>query len=292
MRKRMSVGDPKTISRRVFIQAGLAAGSAACAGGTLLTAAQDTGQQRLREIGIIGGVPKDMNGEWETSLRRMAEIGYTVLEGGLRGESPEQYLKFLKELKLRLVSCGVKFGKRLAPNWLDTAEALRVEYATTFWPWFYSPDKLTLAQLREIADQLNRAGEQCKAAGLTLAVHNHYQEFRELGGKPIFDHLLNMTESDLVAIELDLCWAVKGGADPVEYFRRYPGWIQMLHVKDLGPPPEYAMVPVGRGTIDFGRIFAAATEAGVKHYIVELEGEASTVQAAETSYRYLSRLRF
>jgi sugar phosphate isomerase/epimerase len=215
-----------------------------------------------------------------------------VLEGGLRGESPEQYLKFLKDLNLRLVSCGVKFDKKLAPNWLDTAKALHVEYATTFWPWFYSPDKLTLTQLQEIADQLNRAGEQCKAAGLRLAVHNHYQEFRELDGRPIFDHLLNRTESDLVAIELDLCWAVKGGADPVEYFRRYPGRIQMLHVKDLGPPPEYAMVPVGRGTIDFGRIFAAAAEAGVKHYIVELEREASTMQAAETSYRYLSRLRF
>jgi hypothetical protein len=58
----------------------------------------------------------------------------------------------------------------------------------------------------------------------------------------------------------------------------------MLHVKDLGPRKTIAVVPVGGGTIDSGRIFAPVVEAGVKHYIVDLEGEASTTQAAETSY--------
>ena len=66
----------------------------------------------------------------------------------------------------------------------------------------------------------------------------------------------------------------------------------MLHVKDLGPPPDDAMVPVGAGTIDFGRIFAAVEEDGVKYYIVELEGAASTMLAAEESYRYLRQLTF
>jgi len=147
-------------------------------------------------------------------------------------------------------------------------------------------------RLKEIAGQLNVAGEQCKAAGLELAVHNHYQEFSDLEGKPIFDRLLEMTEPELVTVEMDLCWAVKGGADPVDYLRRYPKRIQMLHVKDLGPAPDYAMVPVGAGTIDFARIFAAAEADGVKYYIVELEGAASTMKAAEQSYRYLSQLTF
>jgi sugar phosphate isomerase/epimerase len=257
-----------------------------------LSGAELTGQRRLKEIGIIGGVPKDMAGDWQKSLRRMAEIGYTILEGGPRGTSPKEYLAFLDEIGLRLVSCGVRFGKNLRPDWLDQAKALEVEYATTFWPWFYSPGKLTPAQLKEIADQLNLAGKQCKAAGLKLAVHNHYQEFGHLDGKPIFDHLLEMTDPELVTIEMDLCWAVKGGADPVDYLRRYPKRIQMLHVKDLGPAPEYAMVPVGGGTIDFARIFAAAEADSVKYYIVELEGAASTMQAAEESYRYLRQLTF
>lgn len=278
-------------SRRGFLKV-VSAASAGLAVENNLACAEERGQRRLKEIGIIGGVPKDMAGEWQKSLRRMAEIGYTILEGGLRGSSPGDYLKFLREIGLRLVSCGVRFGKTLQPGWLDQAKALEVEYATTFWPWFYSPARLTLSQLKEIADQLNRAGEQCKAAGLKLAVHNHYQEFQHLDDKPIFDRLLEMTQPELVAIEMDLCWAVKGGADPVDYLRRYPNRIQMLHVKDLGPAPKYSMVPVGAGTIDFARILAAAETASVKYYIVELEGAASTMQAAEESYRYLSRLTF
>jgi ABC-type sugar transport system substrate-binding protein len=59
----------------MLIQAGLAAGSAACTGGAMLSAAEHARPQRLQEIGIIGGVPKDMKGDWKTSLRRIAEIG-------------------------------------------------------------------------------------------------------------------------------------------------------------------------------------------------------------------------
>ncbi len=282
---------PPALSRRGFLEA-VSAASAGLAVGSALSGAEDVGQRQLKEIGIIGGVPKDMAGDWQNSLRQMGEIGYTILEGGPRGTSPEDYLKFLREIGLRLVSCGVRFGKKLKPDWLDQAKSLKVEYATTFWPWFYSPSKLTLTQLKEIADQLNVAGEQCKAAGLKLAVHNHYREFQDLDGKPIFDRLLELTDPELVTVEMDLCWAVKGGADPVDYFRRYPKRIQMLHVKDLGPAPDYAMVPVGGGTIDFARIFAAAEADGVKYYIVELEGAASTMKAAEESYRYLSQLTF
>jgi sugar phosphate isomerase/epimerase len=280
-----------TLSRRGFLNAasGVSAGLAI---ESSLSGAEPDGHRRLKEIGIIRGVPKDMAGDWKKSLRRMSEIGYTILEGGPRGTSPQEYLAFLNEIGLRLVSCGVRFGKKLAPDWLDQAKALKVEYATTFWPWFYSPSKLTLSQLKEITDQLNLAGKHCKAAGLKFAVHNHYQEFEDLDGKPIFDHLLDMTDPDLVTIEMDLCWAVKGNADPVDYFRRYPKRIEMLHVKDLGPAPDYAMVPVGAGTIDFARIFAAAQADGVKYYIVELEGAANTTQAAADSHRYLSQLTF
>jgi sugar phosphate isomerase/epimerase len=52
------------------------------------------------------------------------------------------------------------------------------------------------------------------------------------------------------------------------------------------------MGPVGAGTIDFARIFAAAEADGVKYYIVELEGAASTLKSAEESFRFLSTLTF
>ena len=284
------------IDRRRFLQAGLAA-AAACGLGQRLDVVRAAGEapapekRSLQEIGIIGGVPEDMKGDWRKSLRRMAEIGYRVLEGGPRRQSPGDFLKFLEEIKLKLVSSGVGFGKKLPQRWLDAAKALHAEYGVVFSPWFHPPEKLTLDELKEIADALNEAGRQAKAAGVKLAFHNHYQEFRPLDGKPIFDRLLDLTQPDLVSVEMDLCWVVRGGADPVDYFKRYPGRFELLHVKDLGKAPDYEMVPVGAGTIDFARIFAACP-ASVKHFIVELEGKANTMKAAEESHRYLSGLKF
>ena len=102
---------PLTLSRRSFVRT-VSAASAGLAVGSSVSGAEKPGRRRLKEIGIIGGVPKDMADDWQESLRRMAEIGYTILEGGPRGTSPEDYLKFLREIGLRLVSCGVRFGRK------------------------------------------------------------------------------------------------------------------------------------------------------------------------------------
>lgn len=282
---------PSNLGRREFLGVcGLA--TAGALAGVDLFAAERVGARKLKDIGIIGGVPKDAGADWQASLRKMAEFGYTVLEGGLRGDSPGAYLKFLRETGLKLVSCGVQFGKQLKPDWLANATALHAEYATTFWPWFYAPETLTLDQLKEIADQLNRAGEQCKAAGLKFAVHNHDRDFRVIDGKPIFDRLLDLTDPGLVTVELDIYWAIKAGVDPLEYFKRYPGRFPLFHVKDMGPAPERGFVTVGAGTIDFRPIFAQSELAGAKHYIVELEGSSNTMKSAEESCRFLRQLRF
>jgi sugar phosphate isomerase/epimerase len=93
-------------------------------------------------------------------------------------------------------------------------------------------------------------------------------------------------------VQLDLYWIIKAGFDPVDYFRRYPGRFELLHVKDMGPPPSRRFSAVGAGTIDFARIFAQSTRAGIKHYIVELEHEAATTPNFVASCRHLQHLRF
>jgi sugar phosphate isomerase/epimerase len=276
--------------RRQFLQAGLAA-SLACVVNSGVRAAEIAKTRRLADIGIIGGVPKDAGNDWQKSLRHMAEIGYTQLEGRPRGDV-EAYLRFLKEIGLTLVSCGVDFGKKLKPEWLDLAKASKARYATIFWPWFHAPATITVPQVKEIADQLNRCGEQCKTAGLKLAVHNHDRDFRLLDGKPVFDHLLEMTRPELVVVELDIYWAVKAGIDPLDYFKRYPGRFELFHVKDMDKSSEKLQASVGSGIIDFGRLFAQSEQAGVKHYIVELEGPCNNTKGAEDSCRYLKQLRY
>jgi sugar phosphate isomerase/epimerase len=279
------------LQRRDFIRT-LGLASVGMCGSRLNAFAEPSGQRRLQNIGVIGGVPKDAGADWQASLRRTAEFGYTELESRSRGESTAEFSNFLKEIGMTLVACGVNFGKTLKSDWLDMARELKARYAVTYWPWFYAPEKLTLDQLKEIAAQLNRCGEQCRQAGLKFAFHNHDKDFRVLDDKPLFDRLLELTDPKLVAVEMDLYWVIKAGADPLDYFKRYPGRFELFHVKDMGPAPERGFVAVGAGTIDFARIFAQAEQAGAKHFIVELEKDANSTKNFEASCRYLRQLRF
>jgi sugar phosphate isomerase/epimerase len=280
------------LRRRDFLQR-LGAGAVALgAGAGPVSIAAEPGGRRIDRIGVIGGVPKDAGDDWRGSLRRMAECGYSELEGRSRGDSTPEYLRFLREIGLKPVACGVKLGKTLPPDWLDQAAATEAAYAVCYWPWYHPLERLTLDQLKEIADRLNACGEQCRRAGLKMAVHNHDRDFARLEGRPMFERLIELTDARLVAVELDLYWIIKAGFDPVDFFRRFPGRTELFHVKDMGPPPARGFAAVGAGTIDFGRIFAQSALAGVKHYIVELEQEAATTPNFVASCRHLQQLRF
>jgi sugar phosphate isomerase/epimerase len=61
-------------------------------------------------------------------------------------------------------------------------------------------------------------------------------------------------DKDNVKFELDLAWATKGGADPVDLFNQHQGRFPLWHVKDLDATREN-ILPVGEGTIDYKRIF-------------------------------------
>jgi sugar phosphate isomerase/epimerase len=81
----------------------------------------------------------------------------------------------------------------------------------------------------------------------------------------------------------------------------------MVHVKDYVNDPNatssYAgatgsiefkgrLADVGKGTIDFKRIFAASDKAGIKHYFVENDDAKNPFEDIKISYDYLHDLRF
>jgi sugar phosphate isomerase/epimerase len=53
------------------------------------------------------------------------------------------------------------------------------------------------------------------------------------------------------------------------------------------------MVDVGKGKIDFARIFAQREKAGIRYFFVEHDNpEPSALGSAKASYEYLAKLRF
>jgi sugar phosphate isomerase/epimerase len=150
--------------------------------------------------------------------------------------------------------------------------------------------KTTADDWKQLADRFNKAGVACKAAGFRFAFHNHNDIVRKTGDVLPIDILMKETDPALVSYEMDIYWAVNGGADPLQLLAAYPGRFSIFHVKDSMGPPDHKMADVGAGVIDFKTIFARGK--GVEHYFVEHDNPPDPMASAEASYKYLSNLEF
>jgi sugar phosphate isomerase/epimerase len=133
---------------------------------------------------------------------------------------------------------------------------------------------------------LNLAYEAATKAKLKFVYHNHDWEFRDVEGVVPYEVLLKDTP---IRMELDLAWAIKGGKDPVELFRKHPGRFPLWHVKDLDESRNKIM-PVGKGTIDFRRIFEAAGSSGLAYYFVEHDMPPDALASIKESMTFLKTL--
>ena len=124
-----------------------------------------------------------------------------------------------------------------------------------------------------------------------MAYHNHVEEFKPLpDGKLPYDVLLAESDPKLVKMEMDLGWAHKAVIYQVAYFEMYPGRFPLVHVKDF--TADGTMTEVGKGVVDWKRIFAKSDVAGIKYYFVEHDEPKSPFESIQASFTYLKNLRF
>lgn len=126
----------------------------------------------------------------------------------------------------------------------------------------------TMDDVKAAVDVFSKAGEACKKAGVQFVFHNHNMEFAPINGVAPYDYIMENTDKDLVKSELDLGWASVAGRDPVEIFKKYPGRIPLWHVKDMNKKTNQP-VEIGRGFINFKRIFDNRKVSGMKHFFIE-----------------------
>ena len=96
------------------------------------------------------------------------------------------------------------------------------------------------------------------------------------------------TDPSLVKLELDIYWAVKAGKNPLDLFKAYPGRFPLWHVKDIdkqtGSPVE-----LGKGFIDFKRIFDNASASGMRHFFIEQDGAPKPFENIANNLAYLKK---
>jgi sugar phosphate isomerase/epimerase len=225
------------------------------------------------------------------TLARIAEQGYGAVEfAGFGGVAVQDLHAALDDLDIRAVAAHIGPDELQAQvgRVVGDLQALGCGYAVV--PWIAEERRQNAGQIRELVEMLNHTGKLCREAGLVLAYHNHDFEFAPLDGTTIFDILVEETDPELVAFELDVYWVRYAGVDPIAMLRRLSGRVPLVHIKDMAAGGDRADAPVGEGTIRWREVLEACRAAGTEWYIVEQDNPGDPLADVERSLHNLRKL--
>ena len=262
-------------------------------------------QEGTRQVKTFGIIPKLIGAQWLKDDPRavftfISQQGYRQVERNDNyGMTAAECRKFLDSLKLETVIWGLAAGDVPAVakgdmTGLDKSIALAKEAGAKYVACYSTTKEYgsTIEGWKEWAALLNKAGEYLAKHGLKLIYHNHHAEFEPIEGVVPYDVLVPALDPRFCNMELDVFWAIKGGADPVAVMNKYPGRITVLHLKDMSAGPEKTFADLGYGTIDYKPVFDAAPKAGVKFYIVEHDKPKDSKLAIEHGAEFFKTFKF
>ncbi|MGW3994803.1 TIM barrel protein [Amycolatopsis sp. NPDC004772] len=275
-------------SRRTFLNvatAALTVGAAAIAVPGTASASPARRRVPLEKISIqLYSLRSLLQDDPEGTLSALADIGYRKVElAGTYGRSAAEFRAILDRCHLKASSTHVGIDGDLNQTIAD-AKILGNTLANVPYANF-----ATIAEWEAFAGRLNTAATAFRKAGIALGYHNHNHEFAPIGGVRPYDVLTAKTDKRTVHLEIDLFWAVTGGADPVQLFRQHYPRVTQYHVKDRTADGQ--MTDPGTGVIDFRRIFAASCH-HIREFIVEHDQPADPLSTAKVGFEYLRTVRF
>lgn len=143
----------------------------------------------------------------------------------------------------------------------------------------------------EFVKRTEAMAERLAEHGIKLYYHNHHVEFEKYDGEYMLDIMKNSTSK--LGFELDVHWIQRGGANPVEFVKKYAGRVSLLHLKDyrigrldtsdldfkdmakfmqkFTDVVEFA--EVGEGSLDMKAIIEAGLESGSQYFLIEQDNQ-------------------
>ena len=253
-------------------------------------------------IGLqLYSVRDHMKNDAKATVAKVGEMGYQFVEtagyndGEFYGMSPLAFKELCETNGLQFL--GSHTGQNLpdAATWdktmawwdicIDAHKAAGVKWIVQ--PWMSEEGYKSLDGLKKYIEYFNAVGEKCNANGIRFGYHNHDKEFTTmLEGKPVYDWMLELTDSEKVMFELDLYWIDQGGKKPIDYFNKYPGRFMLWHIKDEKELGE-------SGKMDFNTIFSSGEKSGMQYGIVEVENyNFDPLVSCQKSLEYLNTTNF
>ena len=219
-----------------------------------------------------------MNKNPQKSIERLAAMGYNSAElvqwGGdtkVFGMPADEFKKLCDANSMKIVSTHSSIQEdknkeeEIMNRWRELFKIQKACGGKYFVIPSYGVD-YTVQGLQDMCNYFNKVGKIAQEYGLTLGYHNHSNEFQKLKDSDdvMWEYLVEHTDPQYVCFELDVYWCAKGGKDPVEYLKKYPKRIQLLHIKD-----DFV---IGEGTVvNFENVFNQFYKNKMKDFFVEIE---------------------
>jgi len=236
---------------------------------------------------------KEMLNDAKGTLKAIAGLGIKQIEsagsdkGYYYGLKPKEMKQICADLGMQLRSGHVHIDDKWQQTMHDAAEAGQEYLICSSMP----TNGQTLDNYKRTADAFNKAGQECKEAGLKFGYHNHDYEFEQADGKVFYDVLLDNTDAALVHMELDLGWVVATGNDPIAYFKKYEGRFPLWHLKDMNIAKKHS-VEFGKGGLNIAAMFRSAQQSGMRYFFIEQEEYRFTpLQSMKDNMEYLRKLK-
>lgn len=136
-------------------------------------------------------------------------------------------------------------------------------------PSLDGPKHPTMDDVKRAADEYNKMAAASHAAGIQQGVHNEDFETSSVDGKRTYDVLFGLLDPKLVKFQFQVS-TIADGFDAAEYFTKYPGRFISMHAQGWSAKTKQ-IVAIGKGTLDWKRIFTAAKTGGIRNYFVEMD---------------------
>jgi sugar phosphate isomerase/epimerase len=226
------------------------------------------------------------------SLKKLADMGYVYVEHAgygnrkFYGYDPKDFKVLLDGFGLKMISGHTRFGhdswdagkNDFTDKWKQTVEDAAIagqKFVVS--PWIDDDVQKNYDELLKLMDLFNKCGELCKTHGMKFGYHNHWFEFNTvLNNQKMFDIIMQHTDPELVAQQLDMGNLYNGGAIAIAIVMQYPGRFELMHVKDeiaapAGAQEKYESTILGEGIVNTKQVCDAGRKGGTKYFIIEQE---------------------
>lgn len=294
------------IERREFL-ATLSSGLALAGFGPAMAASKPHPRSlALCDISIRNALAKDYAG----TLKKVAAIGYTHFSYRLEryfSMEPEDLPPAEKARMARDAGLLPGVVRFIDPKNIDRyieeanlvgSKILALTVADIFLPSSlggqYDKSPLTKMMVDDFAGRLDSWGAKARAAGISLAYHNHAVDSKPVEGIRPFDRIIELTNPCHVAIELDLAWTYAGGYDILETIERLGPRLVSMHWKDYdssrAAQGSQQAVELGAGEIGLAQLLPKVVERTKALPGVEIENSTEELASAQRAFDFIQKV--